>query len=237
MEFCGGEPSEVFLAGAVPAEKRRIDFPYGETKRLAGVEHHAAGGRRHSEAARLFGRARGPAPARRITIPALAPRHRGQGRPRRGNPAHRRRRTRPRDSAAARGGRRRAHHDAVAEARARGAADARRARPRRGRHLVLRLGQRGQGFRRRRAVARARQSDRRRTLRHAAEPAPGSRRGGRPQRGAGARRRGAVRDRPGLFERRRKGPAARRRGLKARPRHERDAGAPLGGARAQGRTL
>ncbi len=38
MEFCGGEPSEVFLAGAVPAEKRRIDFPYGETKRLAGVE-------------------------------------------------------------------------------------------------------------------------------------------------------------------------------------------------------
>jgi len=38
MEFCGGEPSEIFLAGAVPAEGRRIDFPYGETKRLAGVE-------------------------------------------------------------------------------------------------------------------------------------------------------------------------------------------------------
>ncbi len=38
MAFCGGEPSEIFLAGAVPAERRRIDFPYGETKRLAGVD-------------------------------------------------------------------------------------------------------------------------------------------------------------------------------------------------------
>jgi phenylalanyl-tRNA synthetase beta chain len=38
MEFCGGEPSEIHLAGAVPAERRRIDFPYGETKRLAGVD-------------------------------------------------------------------------------------------------------------------------------------------------------------------------------------------------------
>ncbi len=37
-EFCGGEPSEVYLAGAVPAERRRIDFPYAETRRLAGID-------------------------------------------------------------------------------------------------------------------------------------------------------------------------------------------------------
>ncbi len=38
LELCGGEPSEIFLAGAVPSERRRIDFPFGETKRLAGVD-------------------------------------------------------------------------------------------------------------------------------------------------------------------------------------------------------
>ena len=38
LQFCGGEPSEIVLAGAVPGERRRIDFPYGETKRLAGVD-------------------------------------------------------------------------------------------------------------------------------------------------------------------------------------------------------
>ncbi len=38
LQFCGGEPSGIFLAGAVPRERRHIDFPFGETKRLAGVD-------------------------------------------------------------------------------------------------------------------------------------------------------------------------------------------------------
>ena len=38
LQFCGGEPSEIFLAGGVPSERRRIDFPYSETRRLAGVD-------------------------------------------------------------------------------------------------------------------------------------------------------------------------------------------------------
>jgi len=38
MELCGGEASEPVLAGAVPRERTVIDFPWSETKRLAGVE-------------------------------------------------------------------------------------------------------------------------------------------------------------------------------------------------------
>ncbi|MGJ0505317.1 MAG: phenylalanine--tRNA ligase subunit beta [Methylocystis sp.] len=38
LEFCGGEPSELKLAGAVPREPRVIDFPWSEIKRLAGID-------------------------------------------------------------------------------------------------------------------------------------------------------------------------------------------------------
>jgi phenylalanyl-tRNA synthetase beta chain len=38
LEFCGGEPSELTLAGAVPRAPRVIDFPWSEIKRLAGIE-------------------------------------------------------------------------------------------------------------------------------------------------------------------------------------------------------
>lgn len=38
MELCGGEASEPVLAGAVPRERTVIDFPWSETKRLAGVD-------------------------------------------------------------------------------------------------------------------------------------------------------------------------------------------------------
>jgi len=38
MELCGGEPSEIVVAGEVPAGDRIIDFPVEETKRLAGLE-------------------------------------------------------------------------------------------------------------------------------------------------------------------------------------------------------
>ncbi|MBM3576889.1 MAG: phenylalanine--tRNA ligase subunit beta [Alphaproteobacteria bacterium] len=37
LEFCGGEPSELTLAGVVPREPRVIDFPWNEIKRLAGI--------------------------------------------------------------------------------------------------------------------------------------------------------------------------------------------------------
>ena len=38
MEFCGGEPSQIVLAGEVPVPERTIDFPWSEVKRLAGLE-------------------------------------------------------------------------------------------------------------------------------------------------------------------------------------------------------
>jgi phenylalanyl-tRNA synthetase beta chain len=38
LEFCGGEPSELTLAGAVPRAPRVIDFPWSEIERLAGIE-------------------------------------------------------------------------------------------------------------------------------------------------------------------------------------------------------
>jgi phenylalanyl-tRNA synthetase beta chain len=38
QEICGGEPSEIFVAGAPPQTRREIDFPFGETRRLTGVE-------------------------------------------------------------------------------------------------------------------------------------------------------------------------------------------------------
>jgi phenylalanyl-tRNA synthetase beta chain len=38
LELCGGEPSEVFLAGGIPDDERVITFPVAEVKRLAGLE-------------------------------------------------------------------------------------------------------------------------------------------------------------------------------------------------------
>jgi phenylalanyl-tRNA synthetase beta chain len=38
LEFCGGEPSELTLAGAVPRAPCIIDFPWNEIKRLAGID-------------------------------------------------------------------------------------------------------------------------------------------------------------------------------------------------------
>ncbi|MFC0282698.1 phenylalanine--tRNA ligase subunit beta [Camelimonas abortus] len=38
LDICGGEPTEVTLAGAVPETKRVIAFPYSEVKRLTGLE-------------------------------------------------------------------------------------------------------------------------------------------------------------------------------------------------------
>ena len=38
LDFCGGEPSEITLAGSAHADDRAIDFPVGEVKRLAGLD-------------------------------------------------------------------------------------------------------------------------------------------------------------------------------------------------------
>lgn len=38
LELCGGEASEVILAGAIPQEAKVVDFPLSEVKRLAGID-------------------------------------------------------------------------------------------------------------------------------------------------------------------------------------------------------
>jgi phenylalanyl-tRNA synthetase beta chain len=38
LDFCGGEPSRMIVEGDPSAPKRSIDFPYGEIKRLIGVD-------------------------------------------------------------------------------------------------------------------------------------------------------------------------------------------------------
>ncbi|MBL1257405.1 phenylalanine--tRNA ligase subunit beta [Methylocystis sp. Sn-Cys] len=38
LELCGGEASQLVIAGAVPREGRVVDFPWSETQRLAGVD-------------------------------------------------------------------------------------------------------------------------------------------------------------------------------------------------------
>jgi phenylalanyl-tRNA synthetase beta chain len=37
MELCGGEPSQLIVAGHVPAPDHRVDFPYSEVERLTGL--------------------------------------------------------------------------------------------------------------------------------------------------------------------------------------------------------
>ena len=41
LDLCGGEASELVLAGAVPRESAVVDYPWSETKRLAGVDFGA----------------------------------------------------------------------------------------------------------------------------------------------------------------------------------------------------
>src|SRR5262249_61545571 len=38
LDLCGGEPSEVTVAGKAEAPERIIDFPLSELRRLAGIE-------------------------------------------------------------------------------------------------------------------------------------------------------------------------------------------------------
>jgi len=38
MEICGGEPSELTVAGAIPTPEKAIAFPFGEVARLTGID-------------------------------------------------------------------------------------------------------------------------------------------------------------------------------------------------------
>jgi phenylalanyl-tRNA synthetase beta chain len=38
VDLCGGEPSEILLAGAIPEREHAIDFPWTEVKRLTGLD-------------------------------------------------------------------------------------------------------------------------------------------------------------------------------------------------------
>ncbi len=42
LDLCGGEPSDVVLAGAIPDTTRQIEFPLAEVKRLTGLDLEAA---------------------------------------------------------------------------------------------------------------------------------------------------------------------------------------------------
>jgi phenylalanyl-tRNA synthetase beta chain len=38
LDLCGGEASDLVIAGAIPRERRRVAFPWSETQRLAGID-------------------------------------------------------------------------------------------------------------------------------------------------------------------------------------------------------
>ncbi len=92
LDFCGGTPSEIVVAGAAHAADRIIDFPVAEVKRLSGLDGAARRNEARADASRLLRRGRGR--DREGRDPVVAQRHRGQGRHRRRGRAHRRRRSR-----------------------------------------------------------------------------------------------------------------------------------------------
>ena len=195
MEICGGTPSEIVVVGKTYGEDRIIDFPLTEVKRLAASrcrcrnEPHPRPSRLHGGRQRRGGEGRGA---------VLARRRARQGRHRRGNRAHRRRRQGADDAVRARRRAAQADPDPDPAAHPPRQARAGRARHGRGGDLVVHRKAAGRIVRRRAARTRARQSDRVRSVRHAAEPAAGPGRGGAGQRRSRLRRRGAVRSRPDL---------------------------------------
>ena len=169
LDLCGGEPSEVTVAGKPEAPERVIDFPLDEVPRLAGLEVAA-------EIKRVLGalgffvagegeRVKVAVPSWRADVEGKAdlveevvrivgvdrvpatPFDRGEA---------------PRKPVLT-----------PIQLRTRKAKRARRARHGRGGDLVVHRQAAGRAVRRRQARACARQSDRRRPLRHAAEPDPG----------------------------------------------------------------
>ncbi len=68
LEMCGGEPSEIVLAGKIPDYKRTIDFPLAETKRLTGLDVPAAESKRILSA--LGFAASGAGEILKVTVPS-----------------------------------------------------------------------------------------------------------------------------------------------------------------------
>ena len=174
MEMCGGTPSENVVVGKAFGDDRVIDFPLSEVKRLAGIDVPLVGGKTHPDSSRLHGGRQRPRGEARGAV--LAHGRSRQGRYRRGDRAHRRRRQGADD--AVRAWRRTAQagpdHDPAPhpprQARARGAWHGG------SRDVVVHFQAARRIVRRRPGRTRARQPDCLRSLRHAAEPAAGPRR-------------------------------------------------------------
>ena len=176
MEICGGVPSENVVVGNAFGEDRVIDFPLTEVKRLAGIDVPLAGDETNPWPSRLHDGRQRPGGEGRGALLAIG--RARQGRYRRGDRAHCRRRQGADD--AVRAWRRAAQADPHRHPAAHAPRQARacRARPGRGGDVVVHRKAIGRIVRRRARRTRARQSDRVRPLRHAAEPAAGPGRGG-----------------------------------------------------------
>ncbi len=58
LEFCGGEPGETVVAGAVPEWRRQIAFTASDVTRLSGLDLPLHGDHAHPRGSRLRGRTR-----------------------------------------------------------------------------------------------------------------------------------------------------------------------------------
>ena len=203
IDLCGGTPSEITVAGKAEAPEKIIDFPTSELKRLAGLDLNLIEMRRVLTKLGFFvagqdSRVKVAAPSWRPDIEGKAdiveeivrivgvdripstPFDRGDA---------------PRKPVLT-----------TAQVRTRKAKRAlARARPDRGRDLVVHFQAAGRIVRRRQARTGARQSDRGRTVRHAAEPHSRPRRRRAEERRPRLPRRGAVRGRPGVQGRQARG--------------------------------
>ena len=97
IELCGGTPSEVTVAGKAEAPDKVIDFPTSELKRLAGLDLPPDRDARAC-CSKLGFFVAGQDKRVKVAAPSLAAGHRRQGRHRRGDRAHRRRRPHPVDA-------------------------------------------------------------------------------------------------------------------------------------------
>lgn len=71
LEFCGGAPSEITVAGSPQADERIIDFPLSETKRLAGLSVSQPEMRRVLERLGFF--AAGQGERLKVAVPSWRP--------------------------------------------------------------------------------------------------------------------------------------------------------------------
>ena len=179
MEMCGGTPSENVVVGNAFGDDRVIDFPLTEVKRLAGIDVPLP------EMKRILGHLgfmmAGTGPVVKVAVPSWRSDVARQGRHRRGDRAHCRRRQGADDAVRARRRCPQAGPDPDPAAHPPRQARARRARHGRSGDVVVHRQSRSRIVRRRPARTRARQSDRVRSVRHAAEPAAGPGRRGAGQ--------------------------------------------------------